>query len=113
MKEYASERRIEQHPILGDAPEAGCVTIYVDGRPVAAKEGEVIAAALTAAGIRTFRHTAHHHRPRGIFCAIGRCTDCAMTVDGVPGVRTCVTRVREGMQIETQQGLGKWGAAHE
>ena len=49
--------------------------------------------------------------PRGIFCGIGRCTDCVMTVDGQPNVRTCVTPVRAGMKVETQQGLGKWGEA--
>ena len=31
------------------------------------------------------------HKPRGIFCAIGRCTDCVMVVDGKPNVRTCMT----------------------
>ncbi|MHB8947330.1 MAG: (2Fe-2S)-binding protein, partial [Bacillota bacterium] len=46
--------------------------------------------------------------PRGLFCAIGRCTDCVMTVDGVPNVRTCVTPVREGLRVETQRGLGEW-----
>ncbi len=49
------------------------------------------------------------YEPRGLFCAIGRCTDCVMTVDGVPNVRTCVTLVEGGMSIETQRGLGKWG----
>lgn len=101
--------RVEKHPVLEDLPEAKLVTITVDGRRIQAREGEVIAAALSAAGIRAFRKTPIHHKPRGLFCAIGRCTDCAMTVDGVPNVRTCVTRVREGMEIETQDGLGKWG----
>ena len=32
----------------------------------------------------------------------------ANIVDGVPGVRTCVTPVREGMVVETQEGLGEW-----
>jgi sarcosine oxidase subunit alpha len=35
-----------------------------------------------------------------------------MTVNGVPGVRTCITRVEEGMRVETQHGLGKWGDPH-
>ena len=40
-----------------------------------------------------------------IFCAIGRCTDCVMIVNGVPNVRTCVTPLEEGMQIQTQYGV--------
>ena len=105
--------RVQQHPILGEQPQESTVTIYFNGKPVTAIAGEPIASALTAAGVRVFRHTARGHRPRGIFCALGRCTDCAMTVDGVPRVRTCVTRVRDGMQVETQNGLGKWGGSHD
>ena len=100
--------RVETHPILGDLPTASSVIIIVDGRKIEARDGEMIAAALTAAGIRTFRKTPIYHKPRGVFCAVGRCTDCAMTVDGVPNVRTCVTKVRDGMVIETQDGLGTW-----
>jgi len=29
-----------------------------------------------------------------------------MVVDGVPNVRTCVTALAEGMQVETQRGKG-------
>jgi sarcosine oxidase subunit alpha len=31
-----------------------------------------------------------------------------MIVDGVPNVMTCVTPVREGMRVETQQCVGVW-----
>ncbi|MGI6484798.1 MAG: (2Fe-2S)-binding protein [Tepidanaerobacteraceae bacterium] len=99
--------RILQHPILGNIKPRNKVNIIVDGRPIEALEGEPIAAALLAAGIYTFRYTSKLKEPRGIFCSIGRCTDCAMTVNGVPNVRTCVTNVEEGMVIETQEGLGK------
>jgi aerobic-type carbon monoxide dehydrogenase small subunit (CoxS/CutS family) len=50
------------------------------------------------------RYTAKRHEPRGIFCAIGRCTDCVMVVDGVPNVRTCMTPLTEGMRVQTQYG---------
>lgn len=100
--------RIIDHPILGPAPERRQVTIFHDGRPVPAYEGEPVAAALEALGILTLRTTAKRGEPRGLFCAIGRCTDCVMTVDGVPNVRTCVTPVRAGMRVETQRGLGEW-----
>ena len=69
-------------------------------------EGEPIAAALKAAGVMVHRYTKKHHEPRGIFCAIGRCTDCVMVVDGKPNVRTCVTPLREGMHVQTQYGVG-------
>jgi predicted molibdopterin-dependent oxidoreductase YjgC len=79
------------------------VVIRVDGRPMEALEGEPIAAALMASGVKVFRRTRKRRQPRGIFCAIGRCTDCIMTVDGMPNVRTCVTPVREGMEIRTER----------
>ncbi len=100
--------RILHHPILGDAPPAKAVTILVDGRAIEALEGEMIASALTAAGIKRLRTTAKGQDPRGIFCAIGRCTDCVMEVNGRPNVRTCVTPVEPGMKVNTQVGLGVW-----
>lgn len=101
--------RIIHHPILGDLiPPGKKVMITVDGEKVEAYDGEMIAAALMAAGKKTFRKTRKRREPRGIFCAIGRCTDCVMTVDGIPNVRTCVTPVRNGMVIKTQDGPGEW-----
>ena len=102
--------RVTKHPILPDVDQPD-ITIIVDGREIPAKSGEPIAAALLASGVRVFRKTAKKGYPRGVFCGIGRCTDCVMTVDGKPNVRTCVTPVRAGMKVETQQGLGKWGEA--
>lgn len=105
--------RIDRHPVLGSEERIKTVTIYVDGEAVKAYEGEVVAAALHAVGKKVLRYTRKHHEPRGIFCAIGRCTDCIMTIDGVPNIRTCVTHVREGMVIQTQYGLGEWRRKQE
>jgi predicted molibdopterin-dependent oxidoreductase YjgC len=99
--------RIDDHPILGPRQRQPTVRIEVDGQIIEAIAGEPIAAALLAAGKTTFRYTRKRHEPRGVFCAIGRCTDCMMVVDGVPNVRTCVTPVRAGMKIRTQHGLGE------
>ncbi|WP_414144401.1 2Fe-2S iron-sulfur cluster-binding protein, partial [Absicoccus sp.] len=35
----------------------------------------------------------------------GRCTDCVMVVDGKPNIRTCVTPLKAGMQVQTQYGV--------
>lgn len=97
--------RIQEHPIL-DIPECAELTFYYNGQPMTAREGDTIAAALTDNGIRVFRFTAKRKEPRGLYCAIGQCTDCVMVVDGQPNVRTCVTLVKENMRVETQSGLG-------
>ena len=99
--------RVEHHVILGEQKEDKLVTITVDGKQMQAKEGEMILAALIANGKIINRYTAKRNEPRGLFCGIGQCTDCAMIVNGKPNVRTCVTPVKEGMVIETQHGLGK------
>ena len=96
--------RVVHHPILGDLPKSREAKIKVDGKEITALAGESIAAALAAAGIRVHRYTAERSEPRGIFCAIGQCTDCVMTVNGIPNVRTCVTPVVDGMVVQTQHG---------
>lgn len=94
--------------MLGDRVGGEPVSVTVDGREIPAVAGEPIAAALLAAGIRVMRRTPRFGEPRGIFCGIGRCTDCIMTVDGVANVRTCVTPVKAGMVITSnrQEGNG-------
>lgn len=99
------DRRISEHPILGKIEKGRKVSFYYDGKRVEGFEGEPIAEALKAQGVMVYRYTAKNHKPRGIFCAIGRCTDCVMVVDGVPNTRTCITPVREGMVVETQYGV--------
>lgn len=95
--------RIEEHPILGKTEKRKKVTFTYDGKQIEGYEGEPIAAALKAAGVMVHRHT-KKGSPRGIFCAIGRCTDCVMVVDGKPNIRTCVTPLAEGMTVQTQPG---------
>ncbi|NLF28502.1 MAG: (2Fe-2S)-binding protein [Clostridiales bacterium] len=93
---------IENHPILGRSEPSETVNITVDGVPMQVRAGQMIAAALLAEGIAINRYTLKKHEPRGVFCGIGQCTDCVMVVNGQPNTRTCVTKVEEGMVIETQ-----------
>lgn len=96
--------RINNHPILGEMEKGKIVTFIYDGETLEGYEGEPIAMALKNAGVMVHRHTKKYNKPRGIFCAIGRCTDCVMVVDGKPNVRTCVTPLKEGMNVQTQFG---------
>ena len=97
--------RIENHPIIDSYQKGKKVKFTYDGKEMEGYEGEPIAAALRAEGVMTHRYTKMLHQPRGIFCAIGRCTDCVMVVDGKPNTRTCVTMLKEGMVVETQYGV--------
>ena len=98
--------RIQDHPILGSFEKGKQVQFTFDGRTMEGFEGEPIAIALRANGILIHRYTVKRKEPRGMFCAIGRCTDCIMVVDGVPNVRTCVEPLKEGMVVQTQIGNG-------
>jgi predicted molibdopterin-dependent oxidoreductase YjgC len=98
--------RIQEHPILQSFSKGKPVEFEFDGRILRGYEGEPIAVALKANGVMIHRYTARRRQPRGMFCAIGRCTDCVMIVDGKPNVRTCVTPLKAGMKIATQYGVG-------
>lgn len=88
-----------------DIKRTQSVQIEVDGQSQVAYEGETIAAALLAAGKRVL-HTTGSLATRGIYCGMGLCHGCLVTVNGVPNVRACVTLVQSGLKVETQHGPG-------
>jgi predicted molibdopterin-dependent oxidoreductase YjgC len=75
-----------------------------EGRPIAAREGQSIAAALIAAGERCLR-VDEAGNPRGALCAIGVCWECRCSIDGVADTRACMTPARRGMVVRRQRGL--------
>jgi len=82
-------------------------TFSFDGKDITAEPGQSIGAALLAAGHRSWRTTRHGGAPRGLFCGIGICFDCLVVVNGRPGLRACLTEVRDGDVVETQEGAGR------
>ncbi|MFQ6129556.1 MAG: FAD-dependent oxidoreductase [Candidatus Hadarchaeaceae archaeon] len=97
----AVDLRIKEHPIL-EFKRGPKVKIYFRRKKIDAYEGETIGAALYAAGVNVFTRSIKYHRPRGMFCAIGKCSSCMMRVNGVPNVKTCVVPVIDGMRVEPQ-----------
>ena len=74
----------------------------IDGRTVAGTPGQTVAGVLLGAGIRTWRTSRANARPRGLFCGIGVCYDCLVTVNGIPDVRACQRQAVDGDIVETQ-----------
>lgn len=101
----SQNRRIEHHPILGSLPERKLLSFQFNGVTYQAYEGETIAAALLASGIRILRFHEATGTPRGIYCNIGHCYECRVTVNGKPGIRACLTLVEEQMQIRSGEVL--------
>lgn len=79
------------------------VTFTFNGKVFRGVEGEPIAFALWAAGVRTLGHSDRHGKPRGIYCGIGHCYNCRVTVDGEADVRACIAPLRSGMRVWSQE----------
>ncbi len=84
------------------------INFTFDGDGITATDGQSLAAALTGAGRREFRVTAQGS-PRGIFCGMGVCQDCLVSVDGTPNRRACMTKAADGMTVETQHAFPELG----
>ena len=82
------------------------IRITVDGEPWTTYAGETVAGALLAGNRAHFRRTPTRGQPRGYYCGMGVCWECALVVDGRPNVRACMTHVADGMRVETQDGDG-------
>ncbi len=96
---------IPSSSLLPEVIKGRAVKISVDGRLIDAYEGDTIAAALLSAGIRRFRLSPKEKQPRSLYCGMGICFECLVTVDGVHAVRACVTPVADGMRVETCQEM--------
>lgn len=83
---------------MGAVERGPVVRFTFDGTEVRAHEGETVAAALWAHGVRAVRSSSAG--PRGIYCNMGICFECLVRVDG-RAVRSCMTLVSEGLQVES------------
>jgi predicted molibdopterin-dependent oxidoreductase YjgC len=81
------------------------IAFRFDGTEVPAHEGESIAAALWAAGIRAWARPATEGAPpaRAVFCAMAMCQQCAVWIDGARS-EACRTPVRAGLDVRSRAG---------
>ena len=77
------------------------IEIDFEGRKLAARPGESLAATLTANGILALR-TTRCDSERGIFCGMGVCQDCLVEVDGRPSQRACMTVVDRSLTVRRE-----------
>jgi sarcosine oxidase, subunit alpha len=91
--------RIRNHPIFGDLREDKKVNFKFNDNAFIGREGDTIASALIANGIKVFRHSDKKREPRSVFCGIGKCNDCLVKVNGTLNVKACNTKLKEGMVI--------------
>ncbi|TFF23190.1 (2Fe-2S)-binding protein [Jiella endophytica] len=79
------------------------VRFTFEGREIAARAGETIAAALIAAGETTTRESVVSGAPRGPFCMMGVCFECLVEIDGVPNRQACMIAVEPGIAVSLQK----------
>jgi len=80
------------------------ISFQVDGKAVKCPPGMTVAGALVQIGHPILRVTEIEKGLRSVFCGMGVCFECAMTIDGRSSVRACMTPVTEGMTVMTQRG---------
>jgi predicted molibdopterin-dependent oxidoreductase YjgC len=85
-------------------PSRRTLNLRFEDQPIAAQEGDSVAAALLAANVGSFRDTPVSGAPRGPYCMMGVCFDCLIEIDGVPNRQACLTAAVDGMVIRRQRG---------
>lgn len=109
--------RVVDHPVLGKLEMSDRVTFTFDGKEYEGIKGESVAAALLANDIRILRKHEESGRGRGIYCNIGHCFECRVTVGDKEGVRACLTPLEEHMNIFSgiplPTPIKDWGDHHE
>ncbi|HEX6400545.1 MAG TPA: 2Fe-2S iron-sulfur cluster-binding protein [Actinomycetota bacterium] len=79
-------------------------TLRLGRKRIRVEDGDSVASAMYRAGIRTFSRSIKYHRRRSLYCGTGECPNCLVTVDGIPGVRSCVTPAADGMRVRRERG---------
>jgi aerobic-type carbon monoxide dehydrogenase small subunit (CoxS/CutS family) len=77
------------------------ISFSFNGEVFTCEPGLSVAAALIAADNRELRRTRFGNEPRSIFCGIGICFDCVVTIDGVANQRSCLVEAKQGMKVES------------
>lgn len=87
--------------IEGVQPLAASVHFMFEGNPYSGFAGETIASAMMRAGVMALRRTRTGGESRGYYCGMGVCWECAVHVEGLGVVRSCIQPVGDGQMISS------------
>jgi len=97
------------------SPAGKMLDFTFDGLTIPALAGESVAAALAANGISTLRASdtgtekSRSDLNRGLYCGMGTCYECVVTIDGRANQRACMTKVQGGEKILSAPPKGSTG----
>ena len=74
---------------------------YFDGEEISASEGDSVAAALLNAGKYVFGERVNG-KERGLYCGMGVCNECLVTVDGERGLRSCMLSAKPNALVQRE-----------
>ena len=81
------------------------IEIVLNGKSVKAYEGETVATVLLAERLMAFENVESGYLPGRVFCNMGVCQQCLVTINGQPNCQACKTIVISGMEIETEYDI--------
>ena len=93
--------RLADHPSYKIDPEKR-IQFEFDGKTYQAFEGDTIASALWAAGVRVLGRSFKYHRPRAGFALTSADSNTIVRVDDEPNARASNTLIEEGMVVKPQ-----------
>ncbi len=94
-------KRLPYHPSYKVNPDK-TVNFTFNGKRYTAFEGDTIASALWAAGVKVMSRSFKYHRPRGPFAFTSADSNSMVRVDDAPNARAAAILVEEGMAVKTQ-----------
>jgi len=79
--------------------------VIVDGQEIDILPGDTLGACMMRAGVLATRRS-RSGQLRGLYCAIGVCNECLVSVDGIDNFRACMTVAEPGARVDTGREPG-------
>ena len=77
------------------------IEVTIDGQKTQAFDGELVSTVLQAEGIVIFSRKHTTGQPCGVYCGMGVCYECLVTINGINNIRACQTFAADQMVIQT------------
>ena len=98
-------KRLHQ-PLTTRINENKKINFSWQGKKYTGVEGDTLATALHASGVKIISRSLKYHRPRGLFSLDGEGVSTLVEVDKIPNTRAEITPIKEGLTARAQNYVG-------